>query len=136
MINAHILQFIPQRSLTTALSADYSYLIVGSINGIGRSIAQWMTQNGAQNLVLLSRSAESSGNNAAITELKRAGFRIFIRNCDVANRGDLECVLDECARTMPPIRGVIQAAMVLQVRFALVLGCIHCNPCESTDILT
>ena len=127
MIKANTLQFIPQGSLT-ALSADYSYLIVGSINGIGRSIAQWMTQNGAQNLVLLSRSAESSGNNAAITELKRAGFRIFIRNCDVADRGDLERVLDECARTMPPIRGVIQAAMVLQVRFALVLGCIHCNP--------
>ena len=88
--------------------------MVGSVNGVGRNIAQWMTENGGTHVVFISRNAESS---KTIQELKDANVHVFARNCDISNRDDLERVLAECALTMPPIRGVFQGAMGLQVCF-------------------
>ena len=105
----------PRVAKTTRLSCDASYLLVGGVGGLGRSIAHWLIDHGAKNLVLLSRSAgnvEKSG--AFVEELREAGCRVEAISCDVSIAGHLAQAVRACEKGLPPIRGVIQGAMVLQ----------------------
>ena len=112
---------LPRRQ-TIKLSPNASYLLVGGVGGIGRSIATWMIDQGAKNLILLSRSAGDSQKTAGFVNEVTEGneCRIKTISCDVSNASDLAAALKECEREgLPPVRGIIQAAMVLQVRIAV-----------------
>ncbi|KAJ3493074.1 hypothetical protein NLG97_g4971 [Lecanicillium saksenae] len=105
------------RQPVVKLRQDASYLIIGGVGGIGKSIARWMLNNGAKNLILLSRSA-GAGSAAAecVAELKAAhpGSEIMGMGCDISDKLGLTKVLQLCELRLPPVRGVIQAAMVFQ----------------------
>ena len=49
-------------------------------------------------------------------ELKDDGVHVEAPACDVTNADSLMSVLSHCAQSMPPIKGCIQASMVLKVR--------------------
>ena len=104
------------RGTSLKLDPSASYLVVGGMGGIGRSITQWLVQRGAMHLIILSRSAATQPKSQSfLNELQNTGCQVIIRNCDIADKDDLARVMEECERVMPPVRGVIQAAMVLQV---------------------
>ena len=91
-------------------------MIVGGLGGIGRSISRWMVKNGAKNLVLVSRSATTLPNVQELTdELEKAGCKVAVQSCDIADSAQFANMLQNLAVSMPPIRGVIQGAMVLKV---------------------
>ncbi|KAH7027192.1 uncharacterized protein B0I36DRAFT_412585 [Microdochium trichocladiopsis] len=109
---------------------DATYLIVGGLTGIGQAIAEWMmVEKGAQNLVLASRNAASHPDAGKMHEIAcRRGCNLAIRDCDIADEQSLVALLAEFssspslpqegqgepqAKMMPPIRGVVNAAMVL-----------------------
>lgn len=106
------------------LQPDASYLVVGGIGGIGRSIAHWLVAHGAKNLILLSRSAgsldlpENKDTNGAmfIQELREsAGCRVKPVSCDISLASELVKALRACADDgLPPVRGVVQGAMLLR----------------------
>lgn len=48
-------------------------------------------------------------------ELESLGVKLVGYACDVANLKHLETTLKQCAKEMPPVRGVIQSAMVIRV---------------------
>lgn len=101
----------------TLLRVDASYLVVGGLSGLGQRLALWMLENGAKNLILTSRRGLSkSGAHAGIELLKSKGANIAVYACDISDSSQLSSVLSE-SHKMPPIRGVVQGAMVLQVRF-------------------
>ncbi|KAL0930000.1 beta-ketoacyl synthase domain-containing protein [Colletotrichum truncatum] len=120
---AHV---VPQpRGVTarTRLRPDSSYLIVGGVGGIGRSVAHWLVAHGAKNLILLSRSAgdldHDKNNNTDgalfIRELREAGCRVKPVSCDIAIPSSLTMALRACEDDgLPPVRGVIQGAMLLR----------------------
>lgn len=114
------IQAVPRSPPPLRLHAEASYLLVGGLGGIGIEIAKWMVNElGAKSLILLSRSGmDTTGAVDAVEALERSGAVVTVRKCDVADKIALSTVLQECARTLPPIRGVIQAAMVLKVNFA------------------
>lgn len=95
--------------------ADGTYVIAGGLGGIGRRIAEWMVERGAANLILLSRSGGDERGHDLVKRLRSRGINVQCPPCDIACHSSLKAVLEECARTMPPVRGCIQAAMVLQV---------------------
>jgi NAD(P)-dependent dehydrogenase (short-subunit alcohol dehydrogenase family) len=99
--------------VTPTLSPDATYLLVGGLGGIGSSIARRLVALGARHLVFISRTAASPSKVQAnvVRELENAGTQVVLKSCDVANRVELVAVL----ASLPPIRGVIQAAMVLRV---------------------
>lgn len=103
---------------TPKLRPDASYLVVGGVGGLGRSIAHWLADHGAANLILLSRSAGDahSTSGSFITGLREAGCRVVAISCDVSNKDDLARALERCRteEKLPLIRGVVQGAMVLQ----------------------
>ncbi|KAH8900475.1 hypothetical protein GQ53DRAFT_862683 [Thozetella sp. PMI_491] len=97
-----------------------SYLIIGGVTGIGRAVAEWMIEKGARNLILVSRNATLRPAAAEITSLgERQNCNVRIYDCDVSNESSLTKLLEECRRSMPPIRGLVNGAMVLQARLHL-----------------
>ena len=95
-----------------------TYLIAGGLGGIGRAIASWMMGNGAKNILLVSRNAVSHSNAAELVRSAKAeGCNLQVRNCDVSSEDSLFKLLEYCSSgSLPPIRGVINCAMVLDVR--------------------
>ena len=113
-----IAQVIPRpRSLSLA-NPDATYLIAGGLGGIGRALAVWMIDKGSKNIILVSRNAESHANAAELVRTAKAeGCNLLVRNCDVSSESDLAKLLAYCcSASLPPIRGAINCAMVLDVR--------------------
>lgn len=110
-----ILQVLP--SIPSAkFSADCSYLIVGGLGGIGRSVCHWMADRGAKQLIVLSRSANAQEKAGPfVAEMRKVGCSIRAVGCDISDLTELKMALEGCAHEMLPVRGVIQGAMVLQV---------------------
>ena len=67
--------------------------------------------------MLLSRSGPSRSTEAQrlLAELRQRGVRVEAPRCDVADRAALRALLDACSARMPPVKGCIQAAMVMTV---------------------
>ncbi|KAK3297391.1 uncharacterized protein B0H64DRAFT_457551 [Chaetomium fimeti] len=104
------------RAPAPKLRPGASYLLVGGVGGLGRSIAHWMVDHGARNLILLSRNAGKQNSGLFISQLRKAGCHVVAISCDIANEQALRRALDRCKSEegLPPIRGVIQGAMVLK----------------------
>lgn len=99
------------------LHPDSSYLITGGVGGIGKSIAEWLLNKGARSLILMSRNATTESSAAPfVQKLETAypGCKIHLMSCDISESSELAVTLKKCSRELPPISGVIQAAMVLQ----------------------
>ncbi|KAJ4296095.1 hypothetical protein N0V88_004797 [Collariella sp. IMI 366227] len=93
---------------------DATYLIAGGLTGIGLAITKWMIGKGAKNLLLVSRHATTHPAAAGVRdEAKTAGCHVEIRDCDIADEASLVRLLKDCAKTLPPIHGAINGAMVL-----------------------
>ncbi|KAJ5893428.1 hypothetical protein N7495_005119 [Penicillium taxi] len=105
------------RKPSVRFRSDASYLVAGGVGGIGRSVARWLLTHGAKNLILVSRSAAAGGRTALfVDELQESypGSRVRSIGCDISDEASFALALKNCAKELPPIRGVIQAAMVLE----------------------
>src|SRR5579871_2537060 len=77
--------------------ADKSYLLVGGLGGIGRSVAEWMFRKGARELAFLSRSGASADESReTINWLKCKGVKVSIFQGDVVNYATVE----SCIKTI------------------------------------
>ncbi|KAF6822272.1 polyketide synthase [Colletotrichum plurivorum] len=95
--------------------SNATYVVAGGSGGVGRAIIRWMADRGAKFLVVPSRSgASSKAATAEFESLRTQGVTIFAPKCDVTSESALSRVLEECSLTMPPVRGCINAALVLQ----------------------
>ncbi len=98
--------------------SDGTYLVTGGLSGFGLAIAQWMVEQGARRLVLMSRSGASSHEaETALAAMEKGGAEIVVARADVSDERQLADVLDNINKFMPPLRGVIHAAMVLDDGF-------------------
>nr|ALQ32835.1 putative polyketide synthase [Fusarium euwallaceae] len=95
--------------------SDSSYLVAGGFGGLGRAIIRWMVERGAKQLIIPSRSGPSSSPaTQLVDELMKKGVNLMTTSCDISSEPSLAILLEQCAKTMPPIKGCINAAMVLQ----------------------
>jgi acyl transferase domain-containing protein len=92
---------------------DATYLITGGLGGLGLEIARWMVREGARNILLMGRRGPNSEAVAALDKLVRDGARITIEQCDVSDEARLTASLKRISKSMPPLRGVVHAAGVL-----------------------
>ncbi|KAL4911017.1 hypothetical protein BDW74DRAFT_172471 [Aspergillus multicolor] len=97
-----------------SFDAHATYIIAGGLGGIGRATARWMGARGAKNLLLLSRSRPNVEAQQVIDAMKEDGVHVEVRACDISDLERLKAVLEDVGRTMPPIKGCIQSAMVLR----------------------
>jgi acyl transferase domain-containing protein/acyl carrier protein len=95
--------------------AHASYLITGGLGGFGLAVARWMAERGAGTLVLMGRRATLTDEGRRIVaDLEAHGTRVVIHAADVSQESDLADVLAAIDRDLPPLSGVIHAAMVLE----------------------
>lgn len=116
MASEEIIQMELAPSTKSLFDPRSTYLIVGAFGGIGENVTRWMVQNGAKNLILPSRSVvegTSSHRELFVHNLRAEGAIVQVPVCDIANRAQLERTLEEL-KDMPPVKGCVQAAMVLQ----------------------
>jgi NADP-dependent 3-hydroxy acid dehydrogenase YdfG/acyl carrier protein len=109
---------------TFSFDANATFVISGGLGGLGRNIACWLADQGARHLLLLSRSGgQTEKGKDLIQHLERKGVQVLAPKCDISDELSMEAALLACRSQMPPIRGCIQAAMVL--RDALFEGISH-----------
>ncbi|KAI0120848.1 hypothetical protein F4776DRAFT_672631 [Hypoxylon sp. NC0597] len=103
------------QSSTWEFDNEASYVVAGGHGGVGRSIVEWMIGKGAKYLIVLSRSGASSrAATEMVSRLRAKGVAIVTPQCDITSMAALTEVLEVCSRTMPPIKGCINAANALQ----------------------
>lgn len=98
---------------TARFHADKSYIMIGCLGGLGRTLSRWMLQRGARNFVFLGRSG--LGKPAArslVQDLESSGAKCEVVKGDVCNAQDVAAVVDAAEGD---IGGVVQAAMGLNV---------------------
>lgn len=91
-----------------------TYVIVGGLGGLGRSIVEWMVDYGARNLAIFNRSGYSPKEaSILIAELEKQRISVKIHKCDVANMSSVQRAFREVA-IHGTIKGIMHAAVVLE----------------------
>jgi len=104
------------------LRADATYLVTGGAGGVGFEMACWMAAHGARHLVLMSRSGPGDDvTRSRIDALRAAGIAVVDARGDVTRAADVQRVVAYVEATLPPLRGVVHAAMVLDDEFVATL---------------
>ena len=98
---------------TTRIRPNATYLVTGGLGALGLEVARWLRDEGARHVVLMARSEPSPAAYDAIRGLEASGATVRVERGDVAREADVRRVLEVIATTMPPLRGVVHAAGVL-----------------------
>ena len=104
---------VARRSSDPVARPDATYLIAGGLGGFGIAVADWLLRKGAGHLVLMSRTGVPVDGHEAVERLRRSGAQVVVMQGDVSVRDDVARVIGTIRETMPPLRGVVHAAMVL-----------------------
>ncbi|MGW1406021.1 type I polyketide synthase [Streptomyces sp. NPDC002403] len=112
-----------------ACRSDGTYLITGGLGVLGLEVARWLAGRGARRLVLAGRSglpprAEWDGATDEVTRrhiagvraLEAAGVTVRAVALDIGDKAAAARLLAPDALGMPPIRGIVHAAGVLDNR--------------------
>ncbi|KAL4867936.1 hypothetical protein BDV12DRAFT_197797 [Aspergillus spectabilis] len=105
---------IPERAEPYKLEANASYILVGGLGGIGRSIARWMASHRAKHLIFLSRSDHvSPAAEEMLAALEKLGCRSHIFRCGIADLNSVTDVLKSAHAdsNIPPIKGLINCSV-------------------------
>jgi phthiocerol/phenolphthiocerol synthesis type-I polyketide synthase C len=98
-----------------ALSENAAYLITGGLSGFGLKTAERLARNGARHLILISRSGPALHEaKQAISRLTETGVNVVARACDVTDKKALSALLGEVRETLPPLKGIVHAAMTIE----------------------
>lgn len=98
---------------TTRVRPDASYLITGGLGALGLQTARSLAAQGAKHLLLSGRSGPSPEAQSALDALAEQGVRWHHVRADVADEDAFTLALDGALRQMPPLRGVVHAAGLL-----------------------
>jgi phthiocerol/phenolphthiocerol synthesis type-I polyketide synthase C len=91
-----------------------TYMVTGGLAGFGLASARWLAERGAGHLALLGRRGlETPGLAQGIKAIESLGAKVHVFACDVTDREQLAGVLEDIRRELPPLRGVLHGAMIL-----------------------
>lgn len=97
------------------LSPMASYLVTGGRNGFGLATAEWLVRKGARHLAVVGRGATTAPDAAsALGRLRQGGVAVHEYSVDIADPAQLAALLRRMQREMPPLRGIIHCAAVIE----------------------
>ncbi|KAK0384632.1 hypothetical protein NLU13_8718 [Sarocladium strictum] len=97
------------------IPSDVTCLLVGGLGGLGRSLALDLIAAGCRHIAFLSRSADAKPESKAVVkELAAQGALVKVYRGDVADETSFLSAMKACSEELPPIKGVVQMAMVLR----------------------
>jgi phthiocerol/phenolphthiocerol synthesis type-I polyketide synthase C len=106
---------LPEADPPLAVPGERTVIVSGGLTGFGAATARWLVRAGARHLALLGRRGEATPGAAALREalLSAGAENVAIHACDVADRAALAETLAQVRAALPPIGGVVHAAMVV-----------------------
>ncbi|KAH0524470.1 hypothetical protein TsFJ059_006974 [Trichoderma semiorbis] len=108
------------KSQAVKFKSDKTYLLVGGLGGLGKSVSNWMVENGARHIMYLSRSAgDSEQDKRFIKEIESQGCAVQAIKGSVTSLQDVYRAVEQAAM---PIAGVFLMTMVLRDRGILQLS--------------
>ncbi|KAI3326287.1 ketoacyl-synt-domain-containing protein [Xylariaceae sp. AK1471] len=98
-----------------ALSNEGTYVLVGCLGGLGRSLTKWMMGHGARHFAFISRSGASKPEAARVIANieKYPGTSTRVYRADASDEVAMQCIIYSL-QAERSIRGVVHAAMVLK----------------------
>ncbi|KAI2846622.1 hypothetical protein CBS147343_2881 [Aspergillus niger] len=103
------MELAPTSVPPVSFSPNKSYLLVGGLGGVGRSVCLWMMQRGARHLVILSRSAgKSNADRDFILDLEEQGCQVICVAGIVAAAADVQSAISKCPQ---PLAGILQISI-------------------------
>lgn len=96
-----------------ALAEQATYVITGGLGGLGLALASAMAKAGARHLVLTSRRSPDSVKAEILNPITEQGAAVRVVCADAANEASVFAALAEIRENMPPIRGIVHAAGIL-----------------------
>ena len=104
----------PSSQQPVTFREDGTYLLTGGLGGLGLVLAEWMVERGARNLVLVGRSgATSAAAKEALAAMQARGASVMVAEADVGSEVDVARVIGDVSAAMPPLRGIMHLAAVL-----------------------
>ena len=101
------------KSAKFTVKSDSSYLITGGLGMLGRQAAKWLAQNGATQVVLVSRRSPDSATQEFLATIANAGCEVVVHAADLGSRDDVARMFDRFGNNLKPLAGVIHAAGIL-----------------------
>jgi acyl carrier protein len=95
------------------VAKDGSYLITGGLGALGLESAEWLVEQGAQHLILVGRNQPSATAQDTITQLENAGAQVLVVTADISDAAAATGVFEFIRSSLPPLRGVIHSAGVV-----------------------
>lgn len=109
---------VPVKAEKKQMDTNATYLITGGTGGFGLQIAQWLSNKGVKQLVLASRSgAKSDEAKEAIKLMEANGTKVYAEPIDITNNQAVAQVVEKIKKEMPPLKGIIHGAVVLDDGF-------------------
>ncbi|RSL51427.1 hypothetical protein CEP54_011402 [Fusarium duplospermum] len=97
------------------LDQNGTYVVSGGLGDLGRRIAKFLASHGAGHVVTLSRRKLQEEDQLAFQgELRALGSELHVIGCDITDEESVRSAAAECSANLPPVRGVVHAAMVLR----------------------
>ncbi|MGQ0836938.1 type I polyketide synthase [Actinokineospora sp.] len=91
-------------------------IVTGGTGTIGPDLARWLAREGAEHLVLTSRSGPAAAGAAElVAELAELGTRADVVSCDVTDRAAVAELLDGLAADGHTVRAVVHTAAVIRL---------------------
>lgn len=110
---------IKSRNNQSNLDATALYVIAGGLGDLGQKLCRLMASRGAKYIVLLSRRTLHCDKKKALQDGLRfisPGLEVYSIACDISNKSMVYDTVSSFARMgLPPVKGVVQCATVLQV---------------------
>ncbi|WP_293088029.1 type I polyketide synthase [Moorena sp. SIO3H5] len=117
--NRYVARLVPSRHTQKTMDKpltvrkDATYLIAGGLGGVGLLVAHWLVEKGARHLALIGRSGVKETAKKQLQELEQAGAEVMVAQADISNLESLTKVWSEIEQNMPPLKGVINSAAVV-----------------------
>jgi NAD(P)-dependent dehydrogenase (short-subunit alcohol dehydrogenase family) len=113
MDNAESMIPIQKLKYSTIFDSNKTYVMIGCLGGLGRTLSRWMMTRGAKKFAFLGRSGtDKPAARHLVENLEEAGAECTVVRGDVCNADDVEAVISVAA-SKGTIGGVVQAAMGL-----------------------
>jgi acyl transferase domain-containing protein len=114
----HVLRWAPHRladqtSEMPPWRSDATYLIVGGLGGVGFAAAEWIVKRGGRYLVLVGRAGPSDIQLQTLKHHRESGAYIEVIQADISRRSDVAEIVDRIRNVMPPLRGIIHTAGIV-----------------------
>lgn len=108
IVRTHLAPGMPPR-----LRSDSTYLITGGLGGVGLVLARWMLRSGCHHLAILSRRSLDETSATILEELEHDGAQVIYLQADVSQSESLAAALSRLRANMPPLKGIVHAAGVI-----------------------